>query len=548
MDPFEHDVASSVSHRAARSKSSDELRKASVLSGTMSRTKNTAVGMEPTVLDQYGSDSIITKLSASVSYFDVIASGEVKEHHSGGADSDALAYAQAASLGGACGLVSDENLNSTELAAPEVNHMSSNTLQHQHFSEWLESETSVDVAKLRAAAMQYGVPKELRAEVWKYLLGMSKPERSGELSENKKRAALYEERIQTIDENDSVARHARAEARRRMQQRRVLAGPHEEMRGVDRAEPRVELGSLTHSSVFLVRAGSTDGIAGNSLRGGPDERGGGGTNGQDSSGASSSSAGGARDHSSRAGRRSSSSSISVPDDDIVGGSESAIASSIGVGAGGAAFSRVGGRSAHEEGVSGALDAATAEVRERIIGRVIPAALAALGGDYEYNADLVSLLMPFTELMHTEHDTFYCFYSLLQRQEEVHRADGHALKRRVASFLTMFRGLQTELWEHFENEEINALLWVPSWLRSLLARQLPGECVLRLWDTYFASRDGLELHPFVCLAMIDLVQEELLELDGGEILAFLHALPSFDMDQIITHAHNVREDAIGRGIL
>mmetsp|Transcript_11520 Transcript_11520/g.31076 ORF Transcript_11520/g.31076 Transcript_11520/m.31076 type:complete len:545 (+) Transcript_11520:97-1731(+) len=507
------------------------------------------------VLDQYGTDPISSKLSESVSYFDVIAGGDTKDASASAAqtnaDSSATSCAAAERGDGSASLYSDGH-RCISSSSSGLLHLSSNALQRQHFSEWLEAETVVDVSKLRAAAMQYGVPGELRAEVWKYLLGTSKPERSGELSENKKRAALYEERLRGVDENDDAARRARAEARRRMQQRRFRSASSELSLGIVSGNERRGESPRAYEAGSYVWDHAHGGGGG----------GGGGGEGEgegegnwmiaiDSSGASSSSTS-VRGRSSRgAGGSSSSSSVAGHDDEVVVG----IRDSESVGANIQSGGTVGGlgaggvvRSVREADALVLLDAATAELRERIIGRVIAASLSALGGGFEYNADLVSLLMPFVEVMHTEHDVFYCYLILLQKEEEIFRDQSSVLKHRVASFLTMFRVLQGELWEHFESEEINAAQWVPSWLRGLLARQLPPECVLRLWDAYFASREGLELHPFVCLAVIDLVQEELLELDGGEVLSFLHALPSFDMDHIITHAQNIREDVIGRGIL
>lgn len=41
-------------------------------------------------------------------------------------------------------------------------------------------------------------------------------------------------------------------------------------------------------------------------------------------------------------------------------------------------------------------------------------------------------------------------------------------------------------------------WAASWFQFLLSRELPLDCVMRLWDTYFAGPDGLRLHIYVCL--------------------------------------------------
>ena len=84
--------------------------------------------------------------------------------------------------------------------------------------------------------------------------------------------------------------------------------------------------------------------------------------------------------------------------------------------------------------------------------------------------------------------------------------------------------------------------------------LPLPCLLRLWDTYFArtashGREAtLQLHIYVCLAILEACNEELMELDSAEVLWYLRHLPTLDMDQVLTQAFNIQEDVIASGIL
>lgn len=67
-----------------------------------------------------------------------------------------------------------------------------------------------------------------------------------------------------------------------------------------------------------------------------------------------------------------------------------------------------------------------------------------------------------------------------------------------------------------------------------------DCVLRLWDTYLAEGDGLKMHPYVCLAILDVCKEELMETEHPELQGRLEHLPALDMDMIITQAYNLQE--------
>jgi hypothetical protein len=62
----------------------------------------------------------------------------------------------------------------------------------------------------------------------------------------------------------------------------------------------------------------------------------------------------------------------------------------------------------------------------------------------------------------------------------------------------------------------------------------------LYDQYFATND-FDLHYYVCLALFQEFQEELMELDYSEIRVFLRFLPTenLDMEKIIKHAYNIR---------
>ncbi len=66
---------------------------------------------------------------------------------------------------------------------------------------------------------------------------------------------------------------------------------------------------------------------------------------------------------------------------------------------------------------------------------------------------------------------------------------------------------------------------------LLAKELPMDCVLRLWDTYFSCAEGLGLHLYTMLAILVNFHEELIELEHSELKGFLQHLPEMDMDQV-----------------
>eukprot|EP00899_Mesostigma_viride_P007964 jgi/Mesvir1/17169/Mv07591-RA.1 len=191
---------------------------------------------------------------------------------------------------------------------------------------------------------------------------------------------------------------------------------------------------------------------------------------------------------------------------------------------------------------------------------------------EYNPRMVYLLAPLLHCLRKESDIFYCFQALMMMLEPRFTTDNSgslgvaessrssspsadelsshqqgggsgggggltvtttSINQEVSKFMTIFRTIQPELYNFFEDEELEPSMWAAPWLQTLLCRELPLPCVLRLWDTYFSGPEGFNLHPYVCLT---------------ELLGFLMHLPGPDMDQVIAKAYNVREQVLSWNII
>jgi len=158
---------------------------------------------------------------------------------------------------------------------------------------------------------------------------------------------------------------------------------------------------------------------------------------------------------------------------------------------------------------------------------------------DFTRGIISLLGPIVYSLKNEVEVFWCFEALMQKLEQ-HFAE-ETLQDKLARFMMYFRSIHPELFNYFEEEELLPNDWAMSWLKNLLAQELPFDCVFRLWDTYFAGPDGLDLHLYVCIAILRNCTEELMELEISELKAFLQHLPSMDMDEIISQAYNIRDE-------
>jgi hypothetical protein len=184
---------------------------------------------------------------------------------------------------------------------------------------------------------------------------------------------------------------------------------------------------------------------------------------------------------------------------------------------------------------------TAKTENKILNILYGYLHNAQGAWHVHNAALVHVVAPFAALLKKESEASYCF-QLMMRALDTHFSVANG-RQTLGRFLMLFRSRLPELFTHFEEEDLEASQWASPWLQWLLCRELPFECCLRLWDSYLSAPDGhgFELHTFVCLAILDNCQTDLIELEHAELLAFLRHLPSLDMDRIVTQAQYLAHD-------
>nr|KAJ3419419.1 hypothetical protein HK105_006988 [Polyrhizophydium stewartii] len=159
--------------------------------------------------------------------------------------------------------------------------------------------------------------------------------------------------------------------------------------------------------------------------------------------------------------------------------------------------------------------------------------------------LVPMCGPLSLTMSGESEVFFSLERLAEKIDELHST--HDLNQRLANFLMLFRILMPDLYSHFEEEEVNFREWAASWFQHLLARELPLESVLRLWDTYFSATEGLTLHVYVCLAILAHIRDNLEDLEQSEIHSLLLRLPAMDMDKIISQAFRIKYEVLEKAL-
>lgn len=155
---------------------------------------------------------------------------------------------------------------------------------------------------------------------------------------------------------------------------------------------------------------------------------------------------------------------------------------------------------------------------------------------DFTPALVPLCGPFVYVY--QHESLAClaaYTKLLDMMDEW--LSLHSLDQQISNFMILLRIMHPDLLLHFEEEEVDVRRLVTSWFETLLAKQLPIESVLRLWEVYFTH--GLSLHVYICLATVQFYKDELEELEQSEIESFFYKIPqSFRVEPTIILAKEI----------
>ncbi|KAF9102856.1 hypothetical protein BGX27_010839 [Mortierella sp. AM989] len=151
---------------------------------------------------------------------------------------------------------------------------------------------------------------------------------------------------------------------------------------------------------------------------------------------------------------------------------------------------------------------------------------------EYYPAMVNLCAPFVYAVKCEWAAYMCFERTINILNDHFREQ--SVNEVVAKFMTLFHTCIPDLYSYFEEEEVDIKEWAASALQYLLSRELPLECTMRLWDTYFAIPNAgwIGLHPYACLAILKHLKEGFEDLEQSEIRTVLMKLPHLDMDRYL----------------
>ena len=149
----------------------------------------------------------------------------------------------------------------------------------------------------------------------------------------------------------------------------------------------------------------------------------------------------------------------------------------------------------------------------------------------------------TALIEIEADAYWKFTKLLDGVQDHYTFSQPGLQRMVLRLEDLMRRHCPSLNDHFESEGIQYMQFAFRWMNCFLLREVPLQCILRLWDTYFAEEQkGFEnFHVNVCAVLLKTFEEKLIDMPFQDIIMFLQELPTQDwgeqeIDEILGQAY------------
>ncbi|CAD7933699.1 unnamed protein product [Amoebophrya sp. A120] len=153
-----------------------------------------------------------------------------------------------------------------------------------------------------------------------------------------------------------------------------------------------------------------------------------------------------------------------------------------------------------------------------------------------------------ELADVEADSFLCLTKMLDSMQDHYTPNQPGIQRMMAALKTLLKRTNMQLASHLEELQVEMLQVSFRWFNCLLAREIPIECVIRLWDTYIAElhdrpSDFDQFLTFFVMSFLNHWEKELIHdcAEFQQVIMFLQKLPTdnwqvWNLELLLTNCH------------
>lgn len=142
----------------------------------------------------------------------------------------------------------------------------------------------------------------------------------------------------------------------------------------------------------------------------------------------------------------------------------------------------------------------------------------------------------------EADTYWLFNALLEEMRDVFVPELDAvdtgIRGRISAMEDLLERHDPALHEHFNEIGIDASFYAVRWLTTLLSREFLLPDTIRLWDSMFASTHKDNFLRYVCVTMLFVIRDKLLQGDFGQCIKLLQKYPSTHVDNLLDSSRSL----------
>jgi len=140
----------------------------------------------------------------------------------------------------------------------------------------------------------------------------------------------------------------------------------------------------------------------------------------------------------------------------------------------------------------------------------------------------------------EPDSFFCFSLLMgEVQDAFIKGLDHTdvgIQARMLSLNSLLKRVDYQVWDFLERFSVNPQFYSLRWLMLLLTQEFELTEVIRLWDSLLSHPHKIAYLNYVCLAMIELIRDRILQTDDfADLIEMLQKQTNGDLDSILAEA-------------
>ena len=121
----------------------------------------------------------------------------------------------------------------------------------------------------------------------------------------------------------------------------------------------------------------------------------------------------------------------------------------------------------------------------------------------------------------ESDLFFCFSNLMMEIRDGFLRDldkeQSGITGRVKAYSDLLLEIDPDVYNNLKKQNVNHQFYALRWVMLLMCQQFDMSNVIRLWDTLFSDNNRFEFLNYICIAVVNLKRDIVLEGDFADCM-------------------------------